>query len=174
VHTHIVGERESYAPDRQSVGGAAKTRLLTDIAWWADLGGYARLALRVLSHRPRPVYRTWERTTGGCALGNPLLSTSMWHVHVSRACVCVQRACKHEQRQHMRPFCTCQIAQVILSLARLFEWMASFTARRPPRAAWSVEECASCCSSSLWTSHKEALTTAHRLALGLSLSRIDD
>ena len=56
--------------------------------------------------------------------------------------------------------------------ARLFEWMASFT--RPPRAAWSVEECARFAALreyellQLLSRDKKALTTARRLGLSLS------
>jgi hypothetical protein len=56
----------------------------------------------------------------------------------------------------------------------LFEVMASFAARRPPRAAWNVEECARFAALKeyellrLLSTDKKAMTTARRLGLSLS------
>ena len=61
-----------------------------------------------------------------------------------------------------------------VTAARLFEWMGSFTARQPPRAVWSVEECTRFAALreyellQLLSRDKKALTTARRLGLSLS------
>ena len=61
-----------------------------------------------------------------------------------------------------------------VTAARLFEWMGSFTARQPPRAVWSVEECTRFAALreyellQLLSRDKKALTTARRFGLSLS------